>query len=242
MPEPITEPVVPPITPAAPVAPVTPPVTPEAPVSVLDGALDEAGQAENKRLMEADEKTLNDEEKAQRKVLVDAKMAELAKTIPEKYEVKLPEGFVKEGDMLEKMTPVFKEVGLTGAALQKLVDVYAPLIKQQTESQQKSFNDAQEANFKSFNDSEKKNAMEKLGANAKTELVFAAKSRDRFFSKESQELLNATGIANNFNFISDLIKIGRSISEAKLVDGKQVTVNTKTDGEVLYGTPEEKAK
>ena len=104
------------------------------------------------------------------------------------------------------------------------------------ELQEKNSLAAAEANFQKFVAEERKNTMEKLGATAKDELIFAAKARDRFYSKETQDLLNASGISNNFNFISDLIKQGRQISEAKLVDGKGVRANEKaTDGEILYG-------
>jgi hypothetical protein len=211
--------------------------------SILDGAVDEAGLAENKRLMEADDKTLSAEELAAKKVLTDAKQAEAAKNVPEKYEVKLPEGLEKDTSLLEKITPVFKELNITGEQAQKLVDVYGPHIKEQMELQEKKSQEAAEANFQKFVVEERKNTMDKLGASAKDELIFAAKSRDRFLSPETQALLNASGISNNFNFISDLIRLGRSISEAKLVDGKGVRNNEKTsDGEILYGDTHKPSK
>jgi hypothetical protein len=214
-------------------------IPPASEKSILDASIDEAGQAENKRILEADPKTLTTAEQITRRELEEAKKAEAAKGIPEKYDVKLPEGMEKDTGLLEKMTPVFKELGITGEAAQKLVDVYAPYVKAQFEQNQKSFHEAQEANFKNFLESERKATMDKLGANAKTDLVFAAKSRDRFLSKETQELLNAAGIANNFNFISDLIRMGKAISEDKLVEGRRITQSQKSDGEVLYGSSKE---
>ena len=205
--------------------------------SILDGAIDEAGLAENKRILEADPKTLKPEELETRKELEEAKKAEAAKSVPEKYEVKLPEGMEKDTGLLDKITPVFKEIGITGEQAQKIVDVYAPYVKQQFEAKAKAFQEAQEVNFKNFLESEKKNTMDKLGADAKNQLIFAAKSRDRFLSKETQELLNAAGIANNHSFISDLIRMGKAISEEKLVEGKRITSDQRTDGEILYGSP-----
>lgn len=203
--------------------------------SILDESLDEAGQAENKRLLEADPKTLNADELAARKVLEDAKAAEAAKTIPEKYVLKLPDGMTEDAALMGKITPIFKEIGITGEQAQKIVDVYAPYVQAKFAEQQKAFLAAQENNFKNFLEAERKTTMEKLGANAKQELVFAAKSRDRFLSKETQELLNAAGIANNHAFITDLIRIGKAISEDKLVEGTRRNVSTKSDGQVLYG-------
>jgi len=210
--------------------------------SIMDDSIDEAGQAENKRLLEADPKTLNEEELKARGVLEEAKRTEAAKTVPEKYELKLPDGMSTDMGLIEKLTPTLKEIGITGEQAQKLADIYAPHIKAQSEAQQKSFQDAQETNFKNFLESEKKNTMDKLGANAKADLVFAAKSRDRFLSKESQEMLNAAGIANNYSFISDLIRMGKAISEEKLVEGKRVTSDTRSDGEVLYGGKKDKGE
>ena len=223
---------------AAPVV-ETPVVAPDAaePVvekTILDNAVDAEQVAENKRLMEADPKDLNDEEKTQRESLLAAEKERLAKTVPEKYEVKLPDG-VNTGALLDKLTPVFKEMGLTGAQVQKLADVYGPHFKEQGEAAKKAFIDGQEANFKAFIESEKKTTFEKLGAGAEKELAFAAKSRDRFLSPQTIELLNASGIANNISLISDLIKIGKMISEDKLAHGKGVPGDTKSDGEVLYG-------
>lgn len=204
--------------------------------SILDGAVDEAGQAENKRLMEADDKTLSPEELQTKKALLDAKQAELNKNVPEKYEVKLPEGLDQDTALLEKITPVFKELRITGEQAQKLVDVYAPHFKEQMANLEKSIREASEENFNKFVSDERKNTMDKLGSRAQEELVFAAKSRDRFLSKETQELLNAAGISNNYSFISDLIRMGKQISEAKLVEGRGVRQNEKlSDGEILYG-------
>jgi hypothetical protein len=203
--------------------------------SVLDGAIDEQAQAERDRLLKADEKTLSTEDQIKRKALLDADAAEKAKSLPEKYDVKVPDDMKADMSLLDKMTPAFKELGLSQAQVQKLVDVYAPQVKAQTEAQAKAFQDAQEANYKAFLETERKNTLEKLGPNAKEQLAYAARSRDRFLSKETQELLNHAGISNNFNFISDLIRIGKLISEDKFVDGKSRASDQRTDGEVMYG-------
>ena len=243
-----------PIAPANPPAPAAPVVAPVAPVpsllddpkaaapasadpekTILEGAIDEKAEAENKRLLEADPKTLSAEELAQRKTLEDAKAAAAPKVVPEKYDLKIPENMKTDTTLLDKMTPVFKELGLTGEQAQKLVDIYAPYVKGQAEASQKAFKSAMETNFKNFQETERKNTMEKLGANAKEDLVFAARTRDRFLSKESQEILNIAGIANNFHFISDLIKIGKQVSEAKLVEGSRITSDARSDGEIIYG-------
>ncbi|MFA5379252.1 MAG: peptidase [Dehalococcoidia bacterium] len=45
--------------------------------------------------------------------------------VPEKYELKAPEGMVLDEAMMAKAEPVFKELGLTNEGAQKLADLYA---------------------------------------------------------------------------------------------------------------------
>ena len=61
----------------------------------------------------------------------EAKPEEKKAAVPEKYEFKSPEGVNLDPAMLEKATPIFKELGLSQEAAQKLVDFQA---MQQTEA------------------------------------------------------------------------------------------------------------
>ena len=47
-----------------------------------------------------------------------------APAVPEKYDFKAPEGQTIDPAVIEKATPIFKELGLTNDAAQKLVDFY----------------------------------------------------------------------------------------------------------------------
>lgn len=207
--------------------------------SILDGAIDTEKVAEDKRILEAKDEDLSDEEKAQKAELLKNKAtldSKAAKTVPEKYEVRVPDGMTLDTGLLEKVTPIFKELGISKEGAQKLVDIYAPYIKSQVEEGQKKFQTSQEENFKNFVEAEKKSTLDKLGSKANETLAFVAKFRDAHLSKETIEMLNATGLSNNFNFISDIAKFGQKISEDKLVNGSRRGAGSgKTDGEVLYG-------
>ena len=48
----------------------------------------------------------------------------IAPTVPEKYDFKAPEGQSLDAALVERATPIFKELGLTQDAAQKLVDFY----------------------------------------------------------------------------------------------------------------------
>jgi hypothetical protein len=210
--------------------------------SILDGAVDEQKIAEDKRILEAKDEDLSDADKSKKADLLKAKASadsKVAKTVPEKYEVKVPDGYSKDMSLLTTLTPILKEIGVTQEQAQKLADAYLPFFKAKAEEGQKMVEKAQDDNYKAFVESEKKNTLEKLGAKANETLSFVAKFRDTHLSPKTIELLNASGIANNFEFISDLAKFGKMISEDNLVDGRRITNAQKSDGEVLYGSSKE---
>jgi len=107
-----------------------------------------------------------------------------------------------------------------------MVDAYIGIQKAQIESQETAFN--------KFVVDSKHETIEALGANYKQEMAFAAKVKERYLSKETMEKLNASGLANDKDLISDLIKIGRDISEDKLVEGKRGEVKPKSPADVIY--------
>jgi hypothetical protein len=204
--------------------------------SVLDtaGAEDKAArEAEDKRIMEADETTLTPEEKTQKEALVKAKqvaedkrVAEIkAKGVPEKYDLKPPEGMTLDQVTLDKVTPVFKEIGLTNAQAQKLSDLYTNLTKETTA--------ASDLKFKTWNEANVKETMSL--PNIKEELKSVAKVK-ALYSPETIEALNASGIGNLKCFILDSAKIGKLFSEEHLVNDKRSVAATKTDAQILYPT------
>ena len=114
--------------------------------------------------------------------------------------------------LVDKVSPVFKELKLTQEGAQKLVDIYNEAL--QTNA------DAQAVNFKQFLKESYDETVKELGATYKDQLAYVAKVRDRFLSEETQEMLDASGLSNNKAFILDLIKLGKLISEDKLPPGQ----------------------
>lgn len=167
----------------------------------------DSGKTEKSLLDQAGEKGKEEAEKKE------GTEAEKAKSVaPDKYEFKAPEGMTLNQAAVDSFSPVAKEIGLTQEQAQKVVDVYSGLVKAQADSQEQAFKDYQE--------SQKQESLKALGANAPEQLSFVAKVRDTFFSPETRELINASGLGNNINFIRDCIKLGKQISEEKLVEGK----------------------
>lgn len=163
------------------------------------------------------------------------KAATDAKAVPEKYEVKAPEGMEIDSVLLEKITPVFKELGITKEGAQKLVDAYAPHVKAMVETQQKAAID----NWKKYVDGMKTETKTMLGADAAKELSFAAKFIDRMSdspeeAKKLREFFEETGVGNHKLLTKLLIKAGKRISSDSFVEG---TKSGAGEGASLYNHP-----
>jgi hypothetical protein len=190
--------------------------------SVLDTAGAEekvAREAEDKRILETPDEKLSEEDKPRKAELVkskqeeaDKKLAEIkAKGVPDKYDIKPPEGMTLDETRLAKVAPVFKELGITNAQAQGISDYYAKIVKEDAATN--------EATLKNWHESNVKETMDALGANAKTELAYVAKVKN-MLSPETIEALNASGIGNLKHFIYDMAKVGRLFSEEHLVNDK----------------------
>ena len=131
--------------------------------------------------------------------------------VPEKYDIKVPEGQEIDKDALSVFEPVAKELGLSNEQAQKLVDIYgkaiAPkLLQQQADSWQKQVSDWSEA---------VKNDKEIGGKNLTENISVAQKALDTFGSPVLKEFLETTGLGNHPELIKAFVKIGKSIGEDK---------------------------
>jgi len=215
--------------------------------TVINQATDEqkaATAAEEQRLLDADVTTLSDEDKGKRTTLettreekrlietsdeqlsdVDkAKKAELIKandeavkgnTVPEKYEFKVPEGMTLDQALADKVSPILKKGKVTQAIAQEITDAFSAHQQEQIK--------AQDATLKKFKEDSYKETITALGSEYKKELVFLARVRDRFFSEETQEMIDNSVLASNKAFVMDLIEIGKLISEDKIPGGRPAT-------------------
>jgi len=137
-----------------------------------------------------------------------------AKIVPEKYEIKAPEGLTIDDKAMEKFTPVFKELGLSQVDAQKLVDAYAPYMKEIMEARQQE-------NLKVFKDMVAEwgeSAKKEQGADYSKKLSVAAKLTDKFGDPEFREMLNETGVGNHPAMIRFMIKVGNQFAQDSLAD------------------------
>lgn len=138
----------------------------------------------------------------------------VAPVIPEKYDVKLPDGMQIDAKALEAYTPLFKEIGVTADGAQKLVD-----------AQLKLANDAQKANDEAFAaqiegwGKASREDKEFGGSAFDTNIVVAQRALAKFGSPELKELLDGTGLGNHPEVLRAFVKIGKLIGEDGGVGG-----------------------
>jgi hypothetical protein len=151
----------------------------------------------------------------------EAKKEETAKVVPEKYELKPPEGMNLDEKAVELFAPVFKEIGLSQDQAQKLVDTYGPYFQQQLEAQRteslKGFKDM----VSEWGEQSKK----ELGADYAKKLSVVSKVIDKSGVKGIRELMNETGIGNNPTMIKFMLWVGEQFSQDTLADSQ----NKRTD-------------
>lgn len=205
--------------------------------SLMDEVTDDAKvakEAEEKRLLETPDDKLSAEDLPKKQELVKAKAEaeKLAKEniVPEKYEFVAPEGVVVDPEYVDKASVIMKKHNITQAAATELGNLAAEQIKKLAVEKEKQ----DKVNFDNFVNGLKKEALEKLGANAKQELAIAAKARDKFASKELIKKLNDSGLANDIDMINHFISIGKLVSEGKLVEGKSIGAGESDPLNTLY--------
>lgn len=164
--------------------------------------------------------------------------------VPEKYELKSPEGMDIDSKSIETLSPVFKELNLTNAQVQKLVDAYGPIVKAQSEATQKSAMDYWNKETEGW----KTESLKILGSDAKKELSFAAKVIDKVgttYKKDDgsvgnklRDILDETRTGNHPEITKLFISLGKMISEDSFVD----PTKNNSGGDIdLYTHPDSKA-
>ncbi len=153
-----------------------------------------------------------------------------SKKVPEKYDIKVPEGMEIDTGALDLFSPVFKELELSQEGVQKLIDVYAPYVSSQVEaSQKKSIED-----FNRISEEWKSETEKELGADKDKKLALCSKALNKFGSKELRTLLTETGVGNNKELVNFMIKIGSFISEDSLIDSDTTKSTPKDVARTMY--------
>ena len=182
-------------------------------MSDQDVVTTETGQNDIETVEETLTGTAGAEETAEETTEVDGE--EKKGEVPDQYEVKLDEGMELDKALLELFTPVFKDMEMTNEEVQKLAEKFVPWITQKEDEIRSSMIEKHKETVKAWGEE----AVRQLGTDSARQLGYAAKARDKFGSKEFVEMVNETGIGNHPEMVKFLVKVGKTISEDKFVDG-----------------------
>ncbi|HGY4244435.1 TPA: peptidase [Citrobacter freundii] len=134
---------------------------------------------------------------------------------PEKYEFKPAEGQELDTSALEQFEPIAREMNLTNEQAQKMVDLYGtkimPMVQQQQVEAWQKTTEQWAADVKA----DKEIGGDKLTAN----LSAAQRALEQFGDPELKEYLDSTGLGNHPALVKAFIKVGKAMSEDKVVTG-----------------------
>ncbi|MFP2832470.1 peptidase [Citrobacter portucalensis] len=134
---------------------------------------------------------------------------------PEKYEFKPAEGQELDAAALEQFEPIARELNLTNEQAQKMVDLYGtkimPMVQQQQAESWQKTTEQWAADVKA----DKEIGGDKLTAN----LSAAQRALEQFGDPELKEYLDSTGLGNHPALVKAFIKVGKAMSEDKVVTG-----------------------
>lgn len=147
------------------------------------------------------------------------------------YDIKLPEGSQLPEGQLERTVAFAKAQGLSKEAAQSMLDQQNELLASNAESQKEAWTKETEAWVKVAKE-DKETGGEEFGKNAE----LAKRVIDRFGTKELKEGLTATGFGNHPELFRFVTRIGKAMSDDKLVvPGAQTPAETKDMADLFYG-------
>lgn len=166
----------------------------------------------------------------------------VTEVVPEKYELKLADGSTLPPTLVEKTAATARSLGLSNAKAQALLDATAAEVTAHAEAVLASYKPGgteytkQEQAWaaQALADTEIGGSKEKLDEN----VAQAAKVIATFFPESIYKFLNDTGFGSHPDVIRGFAKLGRAMSEGKIVEGAQLGTHTKeekTAAEKIYG-------
>lgn len=212
--------------------------TPKAEETKSDGQAQTETQTQAAPEQSTEAKAPEAEAKVESKVEGEAKVEtetkkpeEEKKVVPEKYELKVPEGSQLDASYVEKIASYAKEQGLSNEQAQALLErdsaALADYVKAQHETLEK-----QQVEWKQQVELDKE-----IGGQAHRQNVeLAHRVLKRFGSEAFLDQLDSTGLGNHPELLRVFVRIGKQMGEDSLVMPGVDGSSTKLDpAQVLYG-------
>lgn len=141
---------------------------------------------------------------------------------PETYEdFTMPEGVELDKEVVDQFVPIAKELGLSQEQAQKLVDLQTSLSKSSEEARSQNWANLQ----KTWVDSAKSD-QEYGGQQFEANMAVARQALDKWGTPELKAMMDATGAGNHPEMLRFFYRVGKEMSEDKVVTGG----NPKGDG------------
>ena len=149
--------------------------------------------------------------------------------LPEKYDIKVPDGFELNESLMAKYEPVAKELGLDNAKAQKMADLYASIKQDEIASQQAAFDKMQSDYI-----AQAKQDKEFGGKDFEANLGLANTAIAKFGGQDFARVLSETGVANHPEFVRFFYRIGKLVSEDTAATGAGSASSPKSAAEVIF--------
>lgn len=132
--------------------------------------------------------------------------------VPEKYDLKLPEGSQLDAARVEKIASFAKERGLSNEQAQVILERESSAVNEHVEAQKAQF-EQRKAGWMSEIQADKEIGGEAFKENAER----AKRVVDRFGSDTFKKILNDTGLGNHPELVRLFSRIGKDMAEDRMV-------------------------
>lgn len=198
--------------------PTEPPLTNSAEARTQDGTIKDQQSTQTPPESTATDKSTTTAEKETKPA--ETKPAETKAEVPDKYDFKAPEGFELKPDVLERVTPAFKELGLTNDQGQKLVDLYAAEASKIADNLYQQFEETKQGWRKEvIGDKAVGNGTDGLSPEAKQNIDAAITSLPAELQQPFKEAMDLTGAGDHPAFVRAMNILGQQFREGKGVSG-----------------------
>lgn len=171
--------------------------------------------------------TLNAEGKSESKPEI---AKEEIKSVPEKYELKIPEGSLLEASRLEEIAAFAKAQGFSNETAQAVLERESSAIKAYNESQQAILKEMVEVKWVEQVKADKEIGGEKFRENVE----LAHRALAHFGSEDFKNELNRTGFGNHPELVRVFAKVGRMMANDQAVKPGVQTSQKKSTEDLFY--------
>lgn len=155
-----------------------------------------------------------------------------APAVPEKYDLKLPEGSKLDPARVEGIAAFAKERGLSQDAAQALLQREAEAVEGYAQAQVAEVEKAKAGWLEAV-----KTDPEVGGDNLPQNAELAKRVLARYGSESLNKTLETTGLGNHPELVRLLVRISKSMTEDQLVLPSAASAGKKSDQELFYGPP-----